>query len=322
MVRYFTRAYPSCGGYLGIRKLSSWVLRVATIVGWSAIVSGCTIVPEVFTISSTSDAVVPAYGRKDYGHALAAIASIMSRDFNLPVVDVLVTVYPSKASYESGAIAEGLRQRERLQQRGIKVLSEEEYIQSWKTLAVSSPAIGGYRNVHLENSRISTYRWDAWVKLLAHELTHSAQSELVRGGPSSSDRWLREGFAEWVGFKVADKFGAENFAEARQRVLDRIANARSYQTFPSLNQLVTASDWTTWMRTLGGAGTYGQSFLAVAVLVEEKGIEAMVRYFSLFGKVNNREANFLTAFGETLKSFVERFDKRLQVLALEGKSAQ
>src|SRR4030095_5020210 len=166
------------------------------LVGLSATVSGCTTVPEVFTISSTSDAVVPAYGRKDYGHALAAIASIMSRDFNLPVVDVLVTVYPSKASYESGAIAEGLRQRERLQQRGIKVLSEEEYIQSWKTLAVSSPAIGGYRNVHLENSRISTYRWDAWVKLLAHELTHSAQSELVRGGPSSSDRWLREGFAE------------------------------------------------------------------------------------------------------------------------------
>src|SRR5262245_33584147 len=185
------------------------ILLILAIVGWSVIVWGCTIAPEFFTISSTTDGVVPAYGRKDYGPALAAIASIMSRDFNLPVVDVLVTVYPSKASYEAGAIAEGLRQRERLRQRGIKVLSEGEFIERWKTLAVSSPAIGGYRNVHLENSRVSKYRWDEWLKLLAHELTHCAQNELIQGGPSSSDRWLSEGFAEWVGFKVADKFGAE-----------------------------------------------------------------------------------------------------------------
>jgi hypothetical protein len=161
---------------------------------------------------------------------------------------------------------------------------------------------------------MSKLTWPEWVKLLAHELTHSAERELIDGRLSSADQWLREGFADWVGFKVADKFGAEDFTKSRQRNLDNIATARSYQTFPGLNQLARNSDWVTWLRTLGHVGTYGQAFIAVDNLIEQKGIETMVDYFRLFAKVNNREKNFLTAFGETLLSFDERFNRHLGVL--------
>jgi hypothetical protein len=269
-------------------------------------------------ISATSDAVnPPSYGSKDYAQALAAIASVMSRDFNLPVVDVSVTVYQSQVSYESGVVAGAVQEREQLQQRlgpGAKLPSEVEFVDSARRLAVSSAAVGNYRKVLVKDALVSKLRWPEWVRLLAHELTHSAERELIDGRPSSADQWLREGFADWVGFKIADKFGAEDFTKSRQRNLDDIATARSYQTFPSLNQLARNSDWITWLRTLGRAGTYGQAFIAVDNLIEQKGIEAMVDYFRLFAKVNNREKNFFTAFGETLLSFDERYNRHLGVL--------
>ncbi len=291
---------------------------VSGIFGWGTILVGCTTAPQVFTISSTSDAVAsPPYGSKDYAQTLAAIASVMSRDFKLPVVDVSVTVYQSQVSYETGVVAEAVRDRERLQQRlgsGVKLPSEAEFVDSARILAVSSAAVGNYRKVLVKDSLMSKLTWPEWVKLLAHELTHSAERELIDGRSSSADQWLREGFAEWVGYKVADKFGAEDFAKSRQRNLDNIATARSYQTFPGLNQLARNSDWVTWLRTLGLGGTYGQALIAVDVLIEQKGIEAMVNYFRLFAKVNNREKNFSTAFGETLLSFDERFNRHLGVL--------
>ena len=288
------------------------------VFGWAILLAGCATTSHVFTLSSATDAVAPPpYGHKDYAQTLNAIASVMSRDFKFPVVDVSVTVYPSKASYESGVVAEASLDRERLQRQlgsGAKLPSEAEFVDAARRSAVSSHAVAYYRKVLVDDSRATKSLWQEWVRLLAHEITHSAQRELVNGRLSSSDQWIREGFADWVGYKVADKFGAENFAKSRQRILDLITTAKSYQTFPSLNQLARNSDWITWSRTLGRAGTYGQALIAVDVLIEEKGVEAMVNYFRLFGKLNNREKNFLTAFGETLSSFDERFSTNLGIL--------
>ena len=295
-----------------------FVYFVSGILEWSTILAGCSTAPHVLTISATSDAVnAPSYGNKDYAQTLAAIASVMSLDFKLPVVDVSVTVYQSQVSYESGVVANAVRDREQLQQRlgaAAKLPSEVEFVDSARRLAASSAAVGNYRRVLVNDSRLSRTLWPEWVRILAHELTHSAQRELINGRPSSADQWLREGFAEWVGYKVTDKFGAENYSKSRQNALSRIATARSYQTFPELNQLARNFDWITWLRTLGHAGTYGQAFIAVDVLIEEKGIEAMVHYFRLFEKLNNREKSFSTAFGETLSSFDDRFNRHLGVL--------
>ena len=92
-------------------------------------------------------------------------------------------------------------------------------------MAVSSAAVGNYRRVIVNGSSLSRTLWPEWVRLLAHELTHSAERELINGRPSSADQWLREGFAEWVGFKVAEVFGAEEFSKSRQNVLTDIASS-------------------------------------------------------------------------------------------------
>jgi len=241
----------------------------------------------------------------------------MTREFTLPVVEVAVTVYPSQFSYESGVVALVLRERERFQRQlgpKAKLLSEAEFASAGRNLSVSSDAVGNYRDVAINDFRAGKYLWTDWIRLLAHELTHSAEKELIGGRPASPDRWIQEGFAEWVGYQVADRFGAETFAKSRENMLERIAEARVYQTFPGLTQLAGTGEWVTWFRTLGYAGTYAHALIAVDMLIKEKGVAALVQYFRLFGKANNRERNFAAVFAETQAGFEERFRRHLEGL--------
>jgi hypothetical protein len=292
--------------------VKTWLLYVVGCAfGWSIILSGCASTPQILTVPPIAGSVEPPpYGTKDYAQTLAAIMSVMVLDLKLPAVEASVTLYPSQASYESGVVAESERDRERLRKQLGSVanqLREDELILAARRSAVSSHAVGMYRKVLVNEWRVSKYLWPEWIRLLAHELTHTAQRELVNGGLSASDQWLREGFAEWVGYKVADRFGAENFAKSHGRVLDLISTAKTYQTFPSLGQLASNAEWLTWLRTLGIPATYGQAFIAVDFLIEQKGLPAVVEYFRLFGKLNNRQRNFMTAFGESVAAFDKRF---------------
>jgi hypothetical protein len=303
---------------------TKWLLYLAWLsLGWGILLSGCVSTPLVLAIPSATEAVKPPdYGNKDYPRALAAIMSVMVQDLKLPAVEGSVTLYFSQTSYESGVVAESEKDLERLrEQLGPRAnrLREEEFVFSARRFAVSSVAVGMYKKVLVNEWRLAKYPWPEWVKVLGHELTHTVERNLVEGRLTVSDQWLREGFAEWVGCKVADMFGAETFDKSRDRVLDSIATAKSYQTFPSLAQLARNSEWLTWSRTLGRAATYGQALIAVDFLIQQKGLAAVVDYFRLFGKLNNRERNFTTAFGEPISSFEEKFIKHLQ-LRLEKQS--
>jgi hypothetical protein len=286
--------------------------------GWVIFLAGCASGPLVLAIPPVAEVVKPpAYGNKDYPAALAAIMSVMVHDLKLPAVEGSVTLYFSQTSYESGIVAESEKDLERLrQQLGPRAnrLREEEFVFSARRFAVSSVAVGMYKKVLVNEWRLAKYSWPEWVKVLAHELTHTVERNLVEGRLTASDQWLREGFAEWVGYKVVDTFGAETFAKSHERALDLIATARFYQTFPSLSQLARNSEWLTWSRTLGRAATYGQALIAVDFLIEQKGLAAVVEYFRLFGKLNNRERNFTTAFGEPISAFERKFTEHLQLL--------
>jgi hypothetical protein len=292
---------------------------VCCTVGSGAGFVGCASAPQVLTIPSVTDtAKPPPYGTKDYGAALAAIMSVMVRDLKLPPIDDgSVTLYPSQASYEAGVVAQSAENLERLRKQlgpRAKQMKGAESVLAATTMAVGSNGVGMYKRVLINEWRVAKFPWSEWVRLLAHELTHTADRELVDGHPAASDQWLREGFAEWVGYKVVDTFGAQGFSDSRKHALDLILTATSYQTFPGLGQLARNSDWITWSRTLGRAATYGQAFIAVDYLIEEKGLPAVIEYFRLFKKLNNRERNFATAFGESLTVFDGRFSKHLQVL--------
>jgi hypothetical protein len=242
-------------------------LSIAFGFGSIALLLSCASGPQSITLSATDEVFEPpAYGNKDYPKALAAIGSVMARDLKLAPVDVLVIVYPSQVSFEQGVIAEAERDIERLRQKfavGANPPRNDDGLMTARTMAVSSVAVGMYRKVLVNEWRVGKTPWPEWVRILAHELTHTAERELVNGGFSAADQWLREGFAEWVGYKVADQFGAETLSKSRTQVLDTISTVKAYQTLPALTQLVNNAQWLTWLRTLGIPATYGQAFIAV-----------------------------------------------------------
>lgn len=284
----------------------------------AALLIACASAPRVIVLSPVFDSVRPAVNRTtDYPEVLAAIASVMVSDLNLPVVEASVTFYPSQVSYESGAVAESERDLDLLRkQLGARAqqLKEEDVVFAARRSAVSSVAVGMHKRVLVNEWQFVKLPWRERMRILAHELTHTVERAWVEGRLTNWDRWLSEGFAEWVGYHVLDRLGAQSLAKSREGIVEAAKNARHFQTFPTITQLVTAAEWITWLRTLGHAATYGQAFLAVDLLVEQKGLPAVVEYFRLFGKLNNRERNFATAFGEPVAKFEDKFNEHLMTL--------
>lgn len=270
------------------------------------------------TVASADRAIdAPSYGIKDYPQALRAILSVMLRNLQLPPVEVSVTLYPSQNSYVEGVVADAERDLQQLRKvlgPLAKNLRDDEFLARARETAVSTDAVGKHKRMLLNESRLAKYPWPEWMKVLAHELAHTVEFALVEGRPALWDRWLTEGFAEWVGYKVLDLIGTESFAKSQEQRLALMRTAKTFQTFPSLSQLSTGTDFHTWARTLGLEATYGQALIAVDYLIEQKGLAAVLEYFRLFRKSNNREQNFTTAFGETPAAFDEKFSRRMTVL--------
>jgi len=298
-----------------MRPKGNWRrLQVFTALILSTTVAACATAPVTLNVTAASASAPLPYGNKDYPQALAAIMAVMVNEWQLPGVDVAVTLYPSQVSYESGVVSELERNRQRIRQQFNLTLNparEEDALAASKRLAVNSAAVGMYRRVLINEPRVNRLLWTEWVRVLGHELAHTAQIELANDRPVAWDQWLVEGFAEWVGYKIADRLGAETFAKSREQALNRIARVKAYQTLPSLTQLVDGPSWTAWVQSLGDSATYGQAFIAVDFLVEQKGIAAVLEYFRLYRKLSNRARNFATAFGESLEPFDKRFSVTL-----------
>jgi hypothetical protein len=285
------------------------------------ILQGCTTVPRVLIIPASIETSWKIdYQPDDYDKTLAAITSVMITDLKLPALHGSVTFYSSQASFEAGVMQEAQEDLERLrQQLGPRAnqLSGETVLFGAKRSAVTSVALAMYKKVLVNEWRFSKTPRSEQLRILAHELTHLVQKQMVDYRLILFDQWLAEGFAEWVGYKVADSLAVESIAKGRETVLGFIATARSYQTFPSLGQLAMNSDWTTWARTLGPPATYGQAFIAVDYLIEQKGLPTIIEYFRLFGNINDHNHNFASAFGESMSSFDNRFTNYLKALLMK-----
>jgi hypothetical protein len=300
-----------------------WLLYLVWFsFGWGTFLPGCALAPRVVQIPTSLEPVRPAIsGTADYPQTLAAIVSVMAGDLKLPPADGTVNFYPNSIVLESALIAEYEKDFEQLErQLGPK---EKERFQATKTEtialaarqeATTAVAVGMHKRVLVNELIFVRYPWSERIRVLAHELTHTVEKGIVDGRLMSADLWLVEGFAEWVAYKVLDALDIESFAKGREQAIDVAAKARQYQTFPLLTQLVTGTEWQIWARTLGREATYGQALLAVDFLIDQKSLPAVVEYFRLFGKLNNRERNFVTAFGEPVAKFEGEFSKHLQML--------
>ena len=305
-----------------VRRLLQDVLHLVqylcTIV---LILQGCSSAPHVLIIPSATETIQEiAYRTGDYEKTLGAITSVMITELKLPAIQGSVTFYSSQASYEAGVMQEAQEDLERLREqlgpRGDQ-LNGETVLLAAKRSAVNSVAQTMYKKVLVNEWRFSKAPRSEQLRILAHELTHLVQKEMVDGRLILLDQWLAEGFADWVGYKVADTLAVESIAKSRETALGFIATAKSFQTLPSLRQLAMNSDWITWSRTLGAPATYGQAFFAVDYLIEQKGLPVVIEYFRLFRKINDHNRNFATAFGESISSFDDRFRNHLDTLLIQ-----
>lgn len=302
---------------------TKWLLcLVCSSFGWGIFLPGCASAPKVVQIPTLVEPVQPNISRTS-GDAeiLAAIVSVMVRNLGLPAANGTVTFYPNGTALESALIAEYEKDFGQLErQLGSKEKGRFQATQTdsialaARQRATSAVAVGMYKRVLVNDLTFVRYPWSERVRVLAHELTHTVEKDLVDGRLISADLWLVEGFAEWVAYKVLDALDIESFAKGREQAIDVAAKARQYQTFPSLTQLVTGAEWLTWARALGREATYGQALMAVDFLIEQKGLPAVVEYFRLFTKLNDRERNFVTAFGEPVAAFEGEFTQHLQTL--------
>jgi hypothetical protein len=245
----------------------------------------------------------------------------MVRDLSLPAVEGTVTFYPNSIALESALVVEFAKEFDLVEkqlapkaQELFRAAKEENIALAARHRATTAVAVGMHKRILVNELPFVRYPWSERIRVLAHELTHTVQKALVNGRFINADLWLIEGSANWAAYKVLEVLDIETFGKSREHSVDVVAKARQFQTFPSLTQLAIATDWETWVRTLGLEATYGQAFMAVDFLVEQKGLPALVEYFRLFARPNNRERNFMTAFGEPLSAFEEKFGNHLHLL--------
>ena len=296
----------------------NWITCLVWSVWYGISIQACSTAPRVIPIPAASENALPSLRMgRDYTEAVAAIMTYMVRDLGLPQVEGVVWFYPTRSAFESALAADYLNDLKQIEKqfgpKG-KAAFEQNIDTTAAQTAASSIAVGKYRRVLVNEWYFTKYPWWESIRVLAHELTHSAQSELVDGQFTLADRWVVEGFAEWVSYKFLDALNIDKFSKSRERNIDILASARQFQTFPSLAQMASGTAWQTWTRTLGHGATYRQAFAAVDLLVEQKGLPTVIEYFRLFKKTNNRDRNFIIAFGEPLSKFEEQFTEHLRSL--------
>ena len=178
-------------------------------------------------------------------------------------------------------------------------------------VASTLDAVGRPGKVLVNETAFRNLRWPQRVRVLSHELTHTAQYALAGGRRGASEQWIREGFAEWVSWRVIEELKLGTLASQRGRAERRVLAARHSHNLPPLAELVTGQDLLSQLARHRLAPIYDQAFLGVDMLIAEHGVQRVFDYFRLFGESDDRMTNFESAFGEPMASFHARFKDRL-----------
>jgi hypothetical protein len=249
-------------------------------------------VPEVRAPSVTVGAWID-----NYDSAVVSIAEILTRDLGLPAIQASLYFYDDRAAFQQALELDGY---------------EPGFA---RDAADTLSGIAGFRRVILNDANLRWLEWPNRVALLAHELTHTVQYEFSRGRRSTSEQWLREGFAEWVEVYVMDVLDFTTWNQARAIAVQRVRDAARRQPPPAFVDMVTYPQWVRTVQRSGEAAVYAQALLAADLLIARHGRDAVIGYFRLFETSEDRLGNFRTAFGEDLAVFETAFREHLARIA-------
>jgi hypothetical protein len=280
-----------------VRLMGVLSLVVATIL------AGCAAAPRERRL-----AVAPGVPRPvaahivDYQSAVDAIVSVMTDDLQMPVRRTAFSVYfyPSRE-----ALAQGLTYKLNTDPTPAGDVAKFALGQMHQTKES--------KQLLVNEEILERQGWPDRIRFLAHEITHIIHYELANK-THAGDRWLKEGFADWVAFRVLESLGLDTFSKRRNQQIARVRRAKARQPLPSLAQMVMTRDWNTLSARHGGAMTYSQAFLATDLLIERRNLSSVVDYFRLFTRSNDRLRNFQAAFGGDLAAFERGFIAHLERL--------
>ncbi|MBP1729778.1 MAG: Peptidase superfamily [Deltaproteobacteria bacterium] len=252
--------------------------------------------PLAIPVPSPSEAICHGRHVASFKEALSTVVCIVAGDLNLPVYGGHLVLHPNRQSFESSLIA-GTR-------------FDPAYARQTASWAL---AVSTADRILVNEAALSALPWSQRIAVIAHEITHSTQYGLASGRRSTSEQWLREGFAEWVSARVTDFLEPGSLAQRTRLAVSRIRKT-SRQGLPSLSQLVTFREFAELRTGFAGSAVYDVSFLAADFLIGKVGLPAVVNYFRLFSLSDDRGRNFQTAFGQDLSALEDRFSSYLQKL--------
>jgi hypothetical protein len=187
---------------------------------------------------------------------------------------------------------------------GLEPIIEFELFKFTLNVANETGAVTMDQKVFIAEWRMMRRPWTNRVKTLAHELTHVIESSLSVGRSELTHRWLGEGFAEWVSFKVVDALGSKDF------FANHLLTAKA-QGIPNLEAMSIAKTWDDLERSHGYPSAYGRATAAVDYLIALHGIPSVIDYFRLFKDRTSAEQNFETAFDEPVRAFEKKLHDHL-----------
>ena len=269
--------------------------RRAFIIAVAALcASACLTSPEPHIVTIPQPSVRAASSLDeigDYRTAAVTIAAIFDRQLGIPRFPATLEFYPHTGAFEKALLKIGYD------------------VDLARATAARMTAVGGYRGVMLNDSKFGLLSTPQRVGMLAHELGHSFQYELGGGKRGASDQWIREGFAEWLSVRVVERLNGVSMASIRRDRLRELRAAGRSKT-PRLADLVTFPAWVRASERYSDT-MYGLAFVAVDVLLERRGMPAVIDYFRRFATSDDRRTNFAAAFGEDLESFEAQLRERL-----------
>lgn len=283
------------GGWQGTGHLPRLSACIgAALVGLAA--GACTAAPRVVPSPHDPAASAPTRTPRGYHGWWHRIAQVMERELGFPRLDTVLLLYPHQRALEQALVEDGMPPD--LARRAASTLN----------------AVGRAGKVMANESSLRSLRWPQRVLVLGHELTHSAQYSLSGGRRGTSEQWLREGFAEWIAWRVAEALQLASLAGHRREAEARVRAAQRAGVLPPLAGLRSGHDLMAQLARHRQAPIYDQAFLAVDLLIAEHGAARVLEYFRLFAEDDDREANFRRAFDEDHTAFVERFARHLTAL--------
>jgi hypothetical protein len=227
-----------------------------------------------------------------YAATLTSVLDALEQELTLPPLDVSLVLFPTRGAFEQGLLDSG-------------------YTTALARSASSFNAIGGARAVLINADTADGLTRVQRTRLIAHEVTHTLQYQLGGGTRGSSEQWLREGFAEWVACRITARLGLASLASLRDDLVGQLGAARMGLPPAPFDKLATFPQWVEAQQRYE-APLYTQAFIAAELLVEMRGVAAMLRYFEYFKTAQDRQRAFVDAFGLEPAAFERTFTRRWQ----------